>query len=125
MLNLFFLSDVNSLLQLILVHSIISFTHLHMAELNDFVRDAIREDRQEDINRAFREGFDQWDIPLREYARKNNWDCVEFFLSLEPNYQVAAEGALEGNHHYLFNYIRSIAPPDYQWNWSKLDSTAI
>jgi hypothetical protein len=93
-------------------------------DLEEFVRRAIRQNRNDLFQYAINLGFNYWIIPLIEYAAKGNKELVDYYLTLEPDYQKAAEGALRGGHIELFNYIRSLAPINYDWRWSALASMA-
>lgn len=95
-------------------------------DLDQFMRRAIRHDRDDLILYAINTlKFRNWDIPLYEYARKGNVGLVEFFLAMSPKHQQAAEGALNGGHTQVFDYIHALAPHQHQWDWNRLACAAI
>lgn len=57
---------------------------------------------------------------MREYGKNGNREVVNFYLNLSPDYQSAAEGALEGGHIDLFRDLLVKAPLNYPWGWTNL-----
>lgn len=92
--------------------------------LNKFVKRAIRQDRNDLVQYAINLGFDDWDITTYEYAMKGDKEAVNYYLKLSKDYNLAAQGALEGNHKELFNYIYS-SQLNYDWDFNGLIASAI
>ena len=93
--------------------------------LNQFVKRAVQQDRSDLVQYAITLGFKDWNKLTYEYGKKGNKEMVNYYLTLSKNYNLAAEGALEGNYQHLFDYIRSIAVPNYIWKWDELLSSAM
>ena len=93
--------------------------------LNDFAARSIQQNREDLYQYALDLGFNDWTTALKEYAAKGNKQLVDYYLILTPNYQIAAQGALKGGYLELFNYIRSLAPIDYQWDYTWLAFNAL
>ena len=93
--------------------------------LVDFAARAIQQNRDDLYQYALDLGFNHWRTALKEYAAKGNKQLVDYYLTLTPNYQIAAQGALKGGHLELFNYIISLAPIDYQWDYMWLAFNAL
>lgn len=113
-------------LQLLTQKGGIAIQSCNFLDLDDYMKRAIRQDHTLSIDYGISVlKFDDWDIPLYEYARKNDSDTVMFLLKFLPNYQLAAEGALKGGHRELFNRIRILANSDYRWYNFDLAKSAI
>lgn len=93
--------------------------------LNAFVRKAIQQNRDHLVQYALELGFNNWKIPLFEYAAKGNIKLVNYYLKLDPDYQRAREGAAKGGDIRMFNYISLIAPNKYPWDWNLLALNAL
>lgn len=78
----------------------------------EFVKRAIRQNRNDLVQYAINHGFQNWDPVLREYAAKGNREMVNFFLKLNDRPQKVAEGALKGHQIELFNDLVKILPED-------------
>lgn len=95
--------------------------------LAKFMRRAIQANREDLVVLAVSLGFQNWLIPLEEYAIKGDQEKVDHYLKLSKspyNYQKAAEGALKGGHKNLFNHIRMLAYINYNWEISDLTKAA-
>lgn len=89
----------------------------------EILKRAIQQDRLDLIQYIMDLGFKNWSVPTYEYARKGDQEAVDYYLSLSKDYQIAADGALEGNHKELFDHIWS-AVPNYNWNFNFLAQAA-
>jgi hypothetical protein len=49
---------------------------------NNFMKRAIQQDKRNLVQYAIDTGFNNWSIPLREYAAKGNREMVNFFLPI-------------------------------------------
>jgi len=49
---------------------------------NEFMRRAIRQNRPDLIQYAINLGFNNWNVPLEEYAIQGNKELVDYFLQL-------------------------------------------
>lgn len=92
---------------------------------DEFMKRAIHQNRSDLIRYILDLGFNHWDVPLEEYAILGNRQQVGYYLQLYKDYNVAAYGALKGDHGELFDYIKSLAPQNYNWNWNSLLSGAL
>lgn len=92
---------------------------------DEFVQNAIRQNRPDLVQYAINRGFNNWNIVLKEAAAKGNLEMVDFYLRLSSDYQAALDGALRGHQITLFNKILTITPTWYGFNWNNLLENAI
>jgi hypothetical protein len=119
------LSPAQRYLKLLTQNGGVAYGAENFIRLDEFVRRAIQQDRSDLVQYAIDLGFDIWSILLYEYAKKGNKKMVDHYLKLTEDYNPAAQGALEGNHEQLFDYIRSEAPENYDWYWDHLGVAVI
>lgn len=81
--------------------------------LDEFVKRAILQDREDLLSDALTLGFGNPEVLLKAYTRKGDQVQVDYYLNLIHNnykYQTAVEEALKGGHRELFDHILSVTP---------------
>ncbi|MEM3062135.1 MAG: hypothetical protein QW303_01125 [Nitrososphaerota archaeon] len=77
------------------------------------------------LNYSIKKGFQDFDKALLIAGGTRSKEILDLLLKYKKNYNHASFGLIRFNEEKLFDYIYSLAPPDYRWHWNLLGVNAV